>query len=865
MPGDKPDILSFRYHLRRGLFVRKFHDKKYVSGAKSHLKRKMLLGFSAMPIAFGHAAAQETNIQSFSQRFIQSLESTEILMLAVFGGAMSFALMSAIWLIRERSRIAKENAVLKDSLSSLRAEFDRNEALVRVSDQRIVVWNGVEESPRLLGSFSNDVGAPNDKETFLRFDEWLSPETLQEFEPLLRELRLNAKPFDTSLVSATGGVFEAQGRVSGSYAFVRIRELGAEREEHARIKAKHSALIEKFATLENLFHKLPIPIWLRNHDGKLSWLNQAYANALELEGTKGAIGTDWNLFDQEHREKMSAAQKADGFFQGTLPVTVAGDRKRLEVFSVTGEAGEAGIALDKSDVAEIRRTLEETNEGHSRMLDQLATAVAIFDKSQKLIFHNGGFQRLWKLDESFLESGPSNGELLDAMREGKLLPAHPDWRKWRDSQLEVYQAIEPREEWWHLMDGQTIRVIVTPRNQGGSFWVFENVTERLALESNYNSLMQVQGETLDHLNEAVAVFGSNGKLRLFNPALEALWNVAGIDVDEGLHIVKIIEAWTDTIANPDDLKKILGKATGLDDERSDLEGRLEMRNGCTFEYSLVPLPDGQSMLTLSDITANVNFEKALSERAEALEASDKLKSQFIQHVSYELRAPLTNISGFGEMLATPEIGQMNDKQAEYLSHINSSANELRAMVDDILDLASIDAGSMSLELSTVRLGDLVSDIFEYSKTAMAAKGLKSKVEISPQCLEIIADAGRLSQVLTNLVLNAINFSPDGGTITVVAKTTNTSNQICVIDQGAGVSEDQREAIFDRFETQPHNGARKGTGLGLSIARGFIEMHGGTVTVEDVQGSGACFTCRIPIEPKTGQEDANTADTVASVA
>jgi len=865
MPGDKPDILNFRHHVGRGLFVGKIHYDKSLAQAKRHLKRKLFLGLSAMPIAFGHSAAQEGVPQNFSQRFVQSLESTEILMLAVFGGAMSFALMSAFWLIRERSRIAKENATLKESISRLRAEFDRNEALVRVADQKIVVWNGVDESPSLLGSLSSAAGVPQDEEGFLRFDEWLSPETLKAFEPFLRELRLNATPFDTSLTSVAGSIFEAQGRVSGSYAFVRIRELGQEREEHAKVRAKHSALIEKFATLENLFQKLPIPIWLRNHDGKLSWLNQAYAEALELENTKGAIGADWNLFDQEHRETMSAAQRTNGFFQGILPVTVAGDRKRLEVFSVTGEAGEAGIALDKSDVAEIRRTLEETNEGHSRMLDQLATAVAIFDKSQKLIFHNGGFQRLWKLEEGFLESGPSNAELLDAMREGKLLPAHPDWRKWRDNQLEVYQAIEPREEWWHLMDGQTIRVIVTPRNQGGSFWVFENVTERLALESNYNSLMQVQGETLDHLNEAVAVFGSNGKLRLFNPALEALWDAAGICVNEGLHIVNIIEAWTDTIANPDDLKKILGKATGLDDERSDLEGRLELRNGCTFEYSLVPLPDGQSMLTLSDITASVNFEKALSERAEALEASDKLKSQFIQHVSYELRAPLTNISGFGEMLSTPEIGKMNEKQAEYLSHINSSANELRAMVDDILDLASIDAGSMSLELSSVRLDALINDIFDYSKIALETKGLTSRVKISDQCLEITADAGRISQVLTNLVLNAINFSPDGGTITVTAEAKNGFHEICVIDQGAGVSEDQREAIFDRFETQPHNGARKGTGLGLSIARGFIEMHGGTVTVEDVEGAGACFTCRIPVKPATGQEKAENNNAVASVA
>ncbi len=826
---------------------------------------KASIALASLPMAYSHAIAQEVEVLNLKERLLESFHSTEILMLAVFGGAMSFALMSASWLIRERTRITAENSHLKVSLSNLRANNDRNEALVSVADQCIVVWNGTDEMPKLLGKLSSSAGAPEDSEKFLAFGNWLSSEASDVFEPKLRQLRAEATPFDANLKTKNGSILEVQGRVSGAYAFVRIRELGAEREEYARIKNEHEELIGQFRTIEKLFEKLPMPIWLRNTAGKLSWINKAYSDALELSEPSLAIGTDWNLFDQEQREKINTTQEKQDLYQGILPAIVAGDRKKLEVFSIKGEAGFAGIALDKSDVDDIRRTLKETNDGHSRMLDQLATAVAIFDKSQKLVFHNSGFQKLWKLDEGFLESKPSNAELLDTMREGKLLPDHPDWRKWRDEQLGVYQAIEPKEEWWHLLDGQTIRVVMTPRNQGGSTWIFENVTERLALESNYNSLMQVQGETLDHLNEAVAVFGSNGKLRLFNPALEALWNMSGLEVDEGLHIVKIIEAWTDTISNPDDLQKILGKVTGLDDERSEANGRLELRTGSSFEYTLVPLPDGQTMLTLADITANVNFEKALNERAEALEASDLLKSKFIQHVSYELRAPLTNIAGFGEMLATPEIGKMNDKQVEYLSHINSSADELRAMVDDILDLASIDAGSMTLELDEINLQTTIECIFSTFDPVFEQKGLKKSMKVSQESTSIIADHSRITQVLSNLISNATNFSPDGGTISVIAESNDECHEIRVIDQGPGVAEDQRETIFDRFETQPHDGARKGTGLGLSIVRSFIEMHGGTVRVEDADPNGSCFICRLPIKPEVKQVPYNTDTAITAAA
>lgn len=842
-----PSLLKPSNIARRKPFVR----HKIIVRTKA-LGLKASIALASLPMAFGHAIAQETEAVSFKSRLLENFQPAEILMLAVFGGAMSFALMSASWLIRERSRITVENLLLKESLSKLRAKNDRNEALVIVSDQCIVVWNGTDETPKLLGKLSSATGTPENSEKFLAFGNWLTSESSDGFEPLLRELRANAKPFDTSVRTKNDSILETQGRVSGAYAFVRIRELGSEREEYARVKTEHEELIGQFRTIEHLFEKLPMPIWLRNAAGKLSWINKAYADALELSEPSQAIGTDWNLFDQEQREKIRKTQEVQDLYQGTLPATVAGDRKKLEVFSIKGEAGFAGIALDKSDVDDVRRTLKETNEGHSRMLDQLATAVAIFDKSQKLVFHNSGFQQLWRLDAGFLESQPSNAELLDAMRDEKLLPEHPDWRKWRDGQLDIYQAIEPKEEWWHLLDGQTIRVVMNPRNQGGSTWIFENVTERLALESNYNSLMQVQGETLDHLNEAVAVFGSNGKLRLFNPALETLWNTSGVAVDEGLHIVKIIESWTDTISNPDDLQKILGKITGLDDERSELNGRLELRNGSTFEYTLVPLPDGQSMLTLADITANVNFEKALNERAEALEASDLLKSKFIQHVSYELRAPLTNIAGFGEMLATPEIGKMNEKQVEYLSHINSSADELRAMVDDILDLASIDAGSMTLDFEEINLRQLLEDLSSTFDPIFDEKGLKKNFAISEESTNIIADRGRIVHVLNNLISNAANFSPDGGTITISVECLGDFHEIRVIDHGSGIAEEQRETIFDRFETQPHDGARKGTGLGLSIVRGFIEMHSGTVSVEKVEPTGSCFICRLPIRPKAKQ-------------
>ncbi len=813
------------------------------------LKSTTVLSGLTLTAGAAHAAADQGFAALMKEGLFQSMESTNILMLAVFGGAMSFALMSASWLIRERNQVSLENRKLKAGLADLRARNHLNEALINIPDQKIVVWNGSDEKPVVLGNLSSSSGAPEKRAEFLGFGTWLTAESASQFDRMLKDLRVNAKSFEMPLQTRGGGILESEGSTSGSHAFVRFRELSGERAEHATLTSQHTELLATFNTIQKLFEKMPMPVWLRRNDGGLFWANQAYAGAVEVSSPENAVERNAELFDQEQRNEIQEQQNTNGFFSGVRPAIVAGDRRSLDIFTVKTDAGIAGIANDKSDVDTMRGSLAETVEGHSRMLDQLATAVAIFDEKQRLTFHNSGFQKLWKLEATQLQNEPSNGELLDAMRDRKMLPEHPDWRKWRESQLEIYTALEPVEDWWHLPDGQTLRVVISPRNEGGATWIFENVTEKLELESSYNSLMRVQGETLDHLSEAVAVFGSDGKLKLFNPALALLWKFPKLEMAEGVHIAQIIEAWTDSISNESDLENIIGKVTGFDDERANLEGRLHLRNDVTLEYTLVPLPDGQTMMTLADITSNVNFEKALRDRAEALEESDHLKNRFIQHVSYELRAPLTNISGFGEMLTTAEVGGLNDKQSEYLEHINSSAEVLRAIVDDILDLASIDAQTMVLDYETVNLRDTLDEILTSFETAMLRQKITADIEIEKQCEEVVADRDRLAHILQNLVSNAVNYSPDGGKVSISAHQKDGFHEISVSDQGPGVPEELRQSIFDRFEGRSADGRRAGTGLGLSIVQSFVELHGGTVRLEAADERGARFVCRMPVSPK----------------
>lgn len=819
--------------------------KSIVVGVRQQLSNaSLLLGFSFCYLATTKSAdAQEAISATIGSGL---LNSTEIIMLSVFGGAMSFALLSAFWLIRERARILGVNSDLRHRLFDLRAGNERLEALVNVADQRIVVWNGTEDRPLILGDLASTHGVPDNREEFLAFGRWLKAESAIGFEKALRRLRSDAEAFDLPLVTVNNGVLEAQGRTSGSHAFVRFIELSAERKTMVKLEAEHARLNATFDTIQSLFETLPNPVWLRDATGELFWVNAAYAKAVDCDDNAQAVEQRLELLDSAERREVGRAQAKSQAFHGELPAVVAGDRRVLDVAEVRSDTGSAGMATDRSELEAVRATLKQTISTHAQTLDYLATAIAMFDAKQHLLFYNSSFQKLWDLPEGFLESKPSNAQVLDAIRAEKKLPEFPDWRKWRESQLEIYQALEAHEDWWHLPDGETLRVIVNPHSQGGATWVFENVTEQLALQSNYNALMRTQGETLDNLTEAVAVFGLDGKLRLCNPAFTKIWGLDKKQVHTGLHISALSKICGEQVSEGKDWVEIASAITDIEQEAGDISGRFETIDGAAIDYAIVRLPEGQIMLALVDMTDSVNVERALKDRNEALEQSDRLKSRFIEHVSYEFRAPLTSIAGFSELLATPYTGKLNAKQSEYVEHISSSADTLRILIDDILDLATADAGAMVLEMESIDLHEAVQQCVEDFDDRISAKGIRVKTAIASAAESLKADRQRMQQILSHLLANAISFSPDGGEIDIAARHFAEMLELSVCDQGPGVAEEDRGAIFDRFEVRTGGNRRKGAGLGLSIVKSFVELHGGSVHVEAAGERGARFVCRFPL-------------------
>jgi signal transduction histidine kinase len=777
-----------------------------------------------------------------------SIGTGDVVLMSALTGAVIFAVLSTIQLVRARGRAEAENARLRLQVADLKSFADRAETLVNEEDQRLVAWGTPGEPPIVAGALPPSAGAPSDRATFLDFRAWMAPDSVARLEQLLARLRERGEHFQQVISTRDNRLIEVRGRTVGGSAIARFRDLSGERLARAEIETRHHLLAAELETTRAMLASAPMPIWMRDAAGALVWVNAAYAAAVEAKDDAEAIAHNLELLDTNSRAAIAAAHSSAPVFTKRLSAIVAGARRIFDVADIVSAGGSAGIAVDVTEVEAAQAALRREIDFNARTLDQLQTAVAIFSPDRRLKSYNAAYRALFELDAGFLDSAPEEAAILERLRAARKLPEQADFRSWRADLFSAYRQTEAREQWWHMPDGQTLRVIANPHPQGGATWVYENVTERLDLESRYNALVSVQGETLDHLSEGVAVFGSNGRLRLNNPAFESVWQLDTGFLLNRPHVTEIVARCRRPGDDDAMWRRFTACVAGLEETRASISGRMERPDGRVVDYATVPLPDGQTMVTFVDVTDSVQVERALVERNEALEAADSLKNAFIHHVSYELRSPLTNIMGFSQLLSDAGIGPLNTKQREYAGYISSSSAQLLAIVNDILDLTTIDAGIMGLDLAQVDVTATLEAAVDDLRDRIRENRIRLATHVSPEAIGLVADAKRVRQILFNLIANAITFSPNGGAVSVSATRSGAFIEFTVADQGAGIPAAFIDSAFDRFASQSRGSARGGVGLGLSIVKSFVALHGGTVELASEEGKGTTAKVRLPVRP-----------------
>lgn len=761
--------------------------------------------------------------------------------IAIALGAGAFAVL-AMMVLRGMTRDGRAaQAIAQDQVAGLRALVDEYEALLAGPREATILWTASGE-PKFLGQHAAILPEASRPQALLDFPSWLDAGDAHRLVEALTRLRREGQGFEFSLKARTGRLLRASGWVLGGGAVLRLRPAFEQPETPAPV----AGMVADLASARAILALLSKPAFVRDGSNRLIFANEAY---LALAKTLGRSGSE--NAPPELLEPAVLKRHLSGLAQSTkpavLPCTFGATHYELVEFPVSG--GKAGYLRDRT-APSAAAPLADINHLTS-VMEVLATPVAVFDARRELVQFNEAYLSLWGLDRDWLRPGIDERAILDKLRTDGKLPAEPDYQAWRAKHLTSYQLTAPREsEPWHLPDGRTLKVIAAPAGpQGGVVYAFEDMTARLKLESLNRSLSNVQRETLNALSEGVAVFGTNGRLTLSNPRFSVLWKLPTNELGQSPHIDQIAASVAKAL--PDDgaaiWRDLKRGIIDLNPTRGDISGRLTRADGRLLDYAVVRLPDGQTMMTFLDVTESANYSRVLKERNDALITADRLKDAFVQNVSYELRSPLTNIIGFADLLASETVGPLTERQRAYTDYIRASSVTLGVLIDNILDLATVDAGIAEMRPELQDVATLV----EKAQAGLAAtfpeidgeRQLNLVVDLQPNLPPFVADGTRIVQVLYNLLSNAARFSEPGGEIRLSVSARGDRMIFMVEDQGAGMSDEVKASIMEGGDGP--SGRQRGAGLGLAIVRSFVNLHGGTIGIEKREPRGTRVVVSLP--------------------
>lgn len=611
--------------------------------------------------------------------------------------------------------------------------------------------------------------------------------------------------------------------------------------------------IAAFDALSGLIEAAPFPMWFRDADARLALVNSAYVRAVEGKNAPTVIEQNIELIESVAGvtavSAAGQARQSGNALARMVPVTVAGERRMMRVVDVpiTPEGGQtigvAGYAIDVQELESERVSNRRFVETQRELLDRMSAAVAQFSPDHGLVFANQPFRRLFGIEPAMLAEAPDFALLLDNWRDSGRTPEVRDFPSWRQAHVDWFVRPDASEEDWLLRDGTHLRLVAQPTPDGGLLLIVEDRTEQVQLATLRDTLLRVRTATFDNLFEAVAVFAPDGRLHLWNQRFRRLWAVEEHVLAAHPRVDALMGGLADRLAKPAQVSIVQEVIRAATLERRQRKGVITFQDGRHFDFAAIPLPDGNALLIMIDVTDSRKMEDALRDRNEALEATDKVKTAFLSRMSYELRTPLTSIGGFGEMLQAGYAGKLPPQAKDYIDAIMASVAVLGRHIDNVLDLAQAEAGTLAIDRKSVDLGVLLHSALAATKLHAANERIALVGEISGEVGMISGDKPRLQRLIAQLLDNAIRFTAaarrEGGRVLLHAEPTGSGVDIIISDNGPGLPDDIA-ALAARHGAGPANG-----GIGLALARQLVLAHGGAMEVLSEKGQGVLVRISLP--------------------
>jgi signal transduction histidine kinase len=716
----------------------------------------------------------------------------------------------------------------------------------------------IEVDPRLL----RDLGLaaePRSLSDLAGTDSGIAPDDLEALKADIDVARVSAGRVSRK-VRAQGSprVFEVRGgpapppEASGTI-LLWFFDTSAGEEERSNLALRLRQTEAALNSLTHLIEAAPFPMWYRGPDLKLGLVNSSFVHAVEGKDAAEVIERGAELVDAQGAdsaiESARKAQENGRIVSRMQPAIIHGERRMLRVVNVPLSTGAvAGFAVDVQDLEDARSELGRHIESQRELADRMTAGTAQFDADRSLSFFNRPFAAMAQLDPEWLAEKPEFDRVIDRMRDQQRLPETRDFPAWKEERRGWFTSPEEAlEEEWSLPNGDHFRVVAQPLPDGGLRLFVEDRTEQLRLASARDTLLRVRAATFDNLFEAISVFASDGRLYLWNRRFLEDWELDEEWLATHPRVDELVPAMARKLVNPTAAAQIREMVRQTTNERQSSNGRISMTDGRQFQFAAVPLPDGNALFTMIDVTDSSRIEAALRERAAALEAADRVKTDFVANVSYELRTPLTSIGGFAELLAGGYAGALSERGKDYVAAILESVERLSKLINDVLDLTTGDTSGVALEKERVDLGGLVRTAVDKARPRAAEKAQKVEAEIKPTTGHVWGDVRRLREAVEHVLQNAMAYTDRKGRITLTAEGDKEQAVIRIHDNGPGIAVKDLPRVFNRFDRVVQEGVRgeAALGLGLPLTRQFVEAHGGKVELESKKGRGTTVILTIP--------------------
>lgn len=371
----------------------------------------------------------------------------------------------------------------------------------------------------------------------------------------------------------------------------------------AVVFTRHSEAPDMSIEYAALLDAMPAAVWVRGRDLALRWCNKAFLTVSGVPSVPEAIKTNASI-QRGEIDIARAALQGPGSVNAVRYVLVNGTRRAYSLnLSNLPDAGVAGIALDITEKAKTEAKLRLAADASADLLDGLVIAIATFDGEQRLLGRNAACDALWAFADGWLDTLPRLGDILDRLRIARHVPEQSNFQSWKAERLQTFSELETEhEEFWHLPGGRSLRLTVRPHLLGGFTLMFEDISEKLRLESSFKLLTRVQRATLDAVTDGIAIFGPDSRLALYNKEFARLWKFTDGDLSDQPHLARIVRIAESRVGH-DGIWSIV--STGIlseEPERCNEWGKASRADGRLVSVTMARLPDGATVVTFSDLT-----------------------------------------------------------------------------------------------------------------------------------------------------------------------------------------------------------------------------------------------------------------------